>query len=91
MNKLVQLLIVICCIAIVIIFYFSSKDSCFLDFECQWKITNCCSETAGAQWECVNVKSFNETNCPKVIFCPQILSPKPNLSCMCEKGKCVVK
>jgi len=73
-----------------IIFFISSKDRCLISFDCQWKITNCCPETAGAEWKCVNVKSFNETKCPGFVICPQYLSPRPDLSCACEDGKCVI-
>jgi hypothetical protein len=74
----------------IIIFKNSTKNICLGDFDCEWKITNCCTAEAGAKWECVNLKSFN-LSCPKFVICPQILSPKPNLSCGCEEGKCVVR
>ena len=72
-----------------IIFKNSTKDICLTNFDCEWKITNCCTEEAGAKWECVNVKNFN-LSCPKFVICPQVLSLKPSLSCKCEKGKCVI-
>jgi len=61
--------------------------------ECKWIITNCCPENAGAYWECVNVKTYKpKLNCSEVqVICPQVLSPKPNLSCVWEKDECVVK
>jgi hypothetical protein len=73
------------------IIFLSSRNGCFTGFECQWKITNCCPETAGANWECVNIKSYKETKCPGFMICPQFLSPKPNLSCTCENGECAAK
>lgn len=82
--------LVITAIAI-IIFYNSNKDRCLINSECQWVITNCCSETSGASWECVNVKTYNETECPKFIICPNFLSPKPDSSCACESGECVME
>jgi hypothetical protein len=61
--------------------------------ECEWIITNCCPENAGAYWECVNVKAYKpKLNCSEVqVICPKIQSPKPNLKCVWEKDKCVVK
>jgi hypothetical protein len=61
--------------------------------KCEWIITNCCPENAGAYWECVNVKTYKpKLNCNEVqVICPQIPSPKPNLNCVWEKDKCVVK
>jgi hypothetical protein len=60
---------------------------------CEWIITNCCPENAGAKWECVNVKTYKpKIDCSKFqIICPQVLSPKPNLSCVLENNKCVIK
>ncbi|MEM5829301.1 MAG: hypothetical protein QW040_00365 [Candidatus Aenigmatarchaeota archaeon] len=75
----------------VIVFHKLTKNICVFDLECKWKITNCCPESMGAKWECVNIKSFNELECPKYVICPQFLSPKPNLSCKCERGGCVVR
>lgn len=60
---------------------------------CQWVITNCCPETAGASWECVDVKTFEKPNCTEIlVLCPQVLSPKPNKSCVYEPFEgCVAK
>jgi hypothetical protein len=60
---------------------------------CEWIITNCCPENGGAYWECVNVKTYKQKlNCEEVqVICPQIPSPKPNLSCVLENNACVVK
>ena len=67
------------------------KNYCFFDFECDWKITNCCPEEAGAKWECVNLKSFEKPKCEGLILCPQIISPRPEKNCVCLNGKCVAK
>jgi hypothetical protein len=75
----------------IIIFKNLTKNICLGNFDCEWKITNCCPETAWAKWECVNKKSFKEIECPKFIICPKIFSPKPNLSCECVNGECVAK
>ncbi|MEM5878972.1 MAG: hypothetical protein QXU74_00575 [Candidatus Aenigmatarchaeota archaeon] len=75
----------------IIAFHELTRNICIFDSECEWKITNCCSENAGAKWECVNKKTFVEPECPKYVICPRILSPKPNLSCKCEEGKCVIR
>jgi hypothetical protein len=67
------------------------STSCFSNFDCEWKIANCCPETAGARWECVNKKTFQEPNCQRVILCPQVISPKPESDCVCVSGSCVVE
>lgn len=59
--------------------------------ECEWQITNCCPENAGAKWECVNKRTFLEPECPEIIICPQVISPKPNKECICENNRCVAK
>ncbi len=61
--------------------------SCSEDDECRWVSTNCCSENAGAQWECVN-EGETEINCPDNPVCPQVISPKPETSCECINGEC---
>jgi hypothetical protein len=58
---------------------------------CEWKITNCCPENAGAQWECVKTKDFKQPYCSGLILCPQVVSPKPSMSCVNVNGVCVVK
>ncbi|MEM5766223.1 MAG: hypothetical protein QW423_01140 [Candidatus Aenigmatarchaeota archaeon] len=74
----------------IILFHKSTKDFCIFDRDCEWEIINCCTEQEGAKWECVNIKSFIELECPKYVICPKIISPKPNLSCKCKEGRCVV-
>ena len=76
---------------LIILFQKSTKNICLTSLDCEWKITNCCTEQAGAKWECVNKKTFVGPECPKFVICPQFLSPKPNLSCRCENNKCVVR
>ena len=58
---------------------------------CEWKITNCCSENAGAEWKCVNVEDFSPSTCAGLILCPQVISPKPSLNCVNVNGVCVAK
>lgn len=64
--------------------------TCNFDYDCEWISTNCCPENAGAYWECINKKSYIDC-LSRQILCPQVISPKPPLSCVCEKGSCVVK
>ncbi len=66
------------------------ETKCSKSSDCDWKPTNCCDENAGAFWECVNVKTFS-LQCPSLVLCPQIISPKPTIDCSCEEGSCVVK
>jgi len=75
----------------IIVFKNLTKDICIFNSECGWKIVNCCPEEAFAKWECVNLKTFKEPECPEFVICPKIYSPKPNLSCVCEKRGCVAK
>jgi hypothetical protein len=63
--------------------------------KCDWIITNCCTENAGAYWECVNVNNYTpKINCSEVfVVCPQVLSPKPKLKCIYDEMNktCVVR
>lgn len=63
---------------------------CSSDSDCSLEITNCCPETAGANWECINLKK-SKIECESDILCPQILSPKPNFVCTCKEGGCVAE
>ena len=63
---------------------------CYFDTDCAWVITNCCRETAGAKWECVSTKTYKPIDCPDIVICPQVISPKPDSLCVCEQGNCVV-
>lgn len=85
----ILLLAAIILIPLILIFYNSTRGRCFTNLECQWKIMNCCTEEKGATWECANIKSFNETKCPKFVICPNISSPKPSSPCGCEEGECI--
>jgi len=64
-------------------------SECVDDKDCEWVITNCCPENAGAYWECVSLKTYKSKPCPKDIICPQFISPKPSKRCFCEEGRCV--
>lgn len=64
---------------------------CYFDFDCDWRIINCCPETAGAYWKCVNLKTFKEPDCSNIVICPQVVSRKPSLNCVCENGSCVAQ
>jgi len=76
----------------ILLLYFSSKEGkCYTNSDCSWQITNCCPESAGAKWECVNLRTFKKPVCPKDIACIQVVSPKPKMACICEEGECVVK
>jgi len=61
--------------------------SCEEDADCQWVSTNCCPETAGANWECVN-EAETELDCPENPICLDVQSPKPTSSCECADGEC---
>jgi len=61
--------------------------SCIADTDCTWLSTNCCPETAGANWECINRRS-NVTCSGFLVVCPQVISPKPSLLCECIDGIC---
>ncbi|MFH8119498.1 MAG: hypothetical protein QXS37_01685 [Candidatus Aenigmatarchaeota archaeon] len=91
MRQILTLILFFGAAFLIIFFSKLTKNFCILDNECEWKITNCCTEEAGAKWECVNKKVFVEQECPKHVICPKIPSPKPNLYCVCENGKCVMK
>lgn len=77
--------------ALTIIFGKQLKEKCFFDLDCSWLITNCCPEEFGARWECVNIKSYEPTECPERVLCYPIPSPKPMQACFCQEGSCVVK
>jgi len=66
------------------------ETKCNATSDCSWQSTNCCGENAGAKWECINGKTF-QPGCPRNILCPQVLSPKPNSTCICDQGGCVEK
>ena len=75
---------------ICLIYFYSKKTECVFDFECGWRPTNCCTENAGAEWGCENLKTY-KANCPDIVICPQVLSPKPQSACVCVNGGCQKK
>lgn len=61
--------------------------TCTADLDCDWLSTNCCTETAGANWECISKQS--DVTCTGVhVICPQVISPKPTAPCVCIHGTC---
>ena len=88
MKKLLIFIFILLSSLLIFNLYFFSSKKCYFDFECQWKIVNCCPEQAGAEWKCVNIKNFTEPKCPDFIFCPQVYSPKPEIKCSCINGVC---
>ncbi|MBS3055368.1 MAG: hypothetical protein J4452_02675 [Candidatus Aenigmarchaeota archaeon] len=68
-----------------------AENSCSSDGECDWGITNCCPENAGAKWNCLNADNRQARTCPSSVICPQVISPKPNKTCVCIKGMCETK
>ena len=63
---------------------------CTENSDCSWESTNCCPESAGAKWECINGKTF-EPGCPKNVLCPQYVSTRPTSACVCEQNSCAAK
>lgn len=63
------------------------SKNCSLNSNCSWEITNCCQETAGAHWECMNLKE-SVIRCEGNVLCPQFISPKPTNICSCMQGEC---
>lgn len=63
------------------------ETACSANTECVWVSTNCCSEHAGAYWECIN-KTESEIFCPPNPVCLQVISPRPENECECIEGKC---
>lgn len=92
------ILIAVCLVGVIVILVAntylpsSSIDTsvCRTNNDCGWEITNCCPETAGGLWECVNLREFEKPNCPVNVLCPQVISPKPFFECVCELGKCTI-
>lgn len=65
--------------------------TCSSDADCSWVSTNCCPENAGAHWECINAKLSKLDCVPKGKVCPQVISPMPEIACVCENGFCTAK
>ncbi len=65
------------------------STKCSSDSDCSWQITNCCTENAGGNWKCISSES--QIECNELVLCPQVLSPRPGISCLCTQGSCVAK
>lgn len=61
--------------------------NCTVDSDCEWKSTNCCTENAGAHWECIGKGSYIDCQSTQTL-CPQFVSNKPSLPCACIGGRC---
>jgi len=60
---------------------------CVNDLSCDWTATNCCPETAGADWQCISPDN-SSIECSGKEQCPEVLSPKPVNKCLCIADKC---
>jgi len=69
---------------------------CSTESDCGWVSTNCCPESGGASWECVNHNTLllnclggqdGSSNVPEK-GCRQFVSPKPTSSCLCISNVC---
>jgi len=61
--------------------------SCDSNKDCGWVSTNCCTENAGAEWQCVN-KAESIIECRENTVCPEVLSPAPETKCSCVENVC---
>jgi hypothetical protein len=61
--------------------------NCTKDEDCDWIITNCCKEDAGAQWQCLNKNSYIDCQ-RKLVLCPNVSVPKPKEECKCINNTC---
>jgi len=61
--------------------------NCTIDEDCDWIITNCCREDAGASWECINKNSYIDCQ-SKLVLCPNISVLKPKTDCKCINNTC---
>lgn len=61
--------------------------NCIKDEDCDWIITNCCKEDAGAQWQCLNKNSYIDCQ-SKFVLCPNVSVPKPKEECKCINNTC---
>ena len=64
------------------------SKKCNLNSDCSWQSTNCCPETAGAYWQCIN-SNESMIRCEGNILCPQFISSRPTASCSCQQGECI--
>jgi len=62
-------------------------EACSSNADCSWLITNCCSENAGAHWECLNKETYIDCKSRETL-CIQVISPKPSSSCSCVNNVC---
>jgi len=67
--------------------HLETVQSSTVDEDCGWMSTNCCPENAGAYWECVNTEE-TVIECPENPICPQVISPRPETSCVSINGTC---
>lgn len=63
---------------------------CNSNSDCEWQASNCCTENAGAKWECAKKGKFLEVCNNTYVLCPQVLSPKPTNPCICVNRECAV-
>lgn len=63
------------------------ESSCFSNNECKWVSTNCCPESGGAKWECIN-EDKSIISCPEESGCYQFVSQKPTQNCACINNQC---
>jgi len=61
--------------------------ACKYDSDCKWVSTNCCPESGGAYWECIN-KDMSTISCPEGSGCRLFISEKPTKSCVCIDNLC---
>jgi hypothetical protein len=52
--------------------------NCSKDEDCDWIITNCCKEEAGAQWQCLNKNSYIDCQ-SKLVLCPNVTKTESKL------------
>jgi len=62
--------------------------SCQSNRDCEWVSTNCCPESGGAYWQCINVAE-SMISCPEGGGCYQFVSPKPETGCFCLDNQCL--
>lgn len=63
------------------------ESSCFSNNECKLVSTNCCPESGGAKWKCIN-EDKSIISCPEGSGCYQFVSPKPTQNCVCINNQC---
>ncbi|MFH1234568.1 MAG: hypothetical protein V1493_03060 [Candidatus Diapherotrites archaeon] len=63
------------------------EKGCTESADCGWVSTNCCPETAGAKWECINAAQSG-IKCQSGNACPAVMMPKPETGCACKNNAC---